>query len=309
LSQKICGLTFLNPVGLSAGADKNCEAPELFAALGFGFLEGVSFTYQPQEGNPKPRIFRLPEDSALINRLGFPTLGAEVLAPRIRAAHDYCQQRGVVFGVNIAKSKSVDLDDAVEDYLKSFRLVKDHIDYLTVNVSSPNTPGLRELQGERYLFGILSALQKENTGHLPLFLKIAPDLNNDELTSISDTCLSAGIQGIVATNSTVTRPPLRSSHQTETGGLSGAPLHARALEIVRTLYNRVGDRLTIIGVGGICSTENAINMIHAGASLVEIYTGLVYGGPSLIGRINRGICAYLDQTGAQSVSEIRGHAR
>ena len=297
---------FKNPVGLSAGADKNCEAPELFLALGFGFLESVSFAYQAQEGNPRPRMFRLAEDDALINRLGFPSDGAEALAQKVAKAAAYARSRGRVFAVNFAKSKSVPLEDALEDYLRSFRIMKSLVDYITINVSSPNTPGLRALQARSHLAEILEGVQKENTEKLPLLVKIAPDLELAQLDEIIQTCIDARVQGIVATNSTISRDAICSPLQGETGGLSGRPLFGRSLPIVKHIYRQAGGKLKVVGVGGIFSAADAIAMFRAGASLIEIYTALVYEGPGLVRTIKQGILTHLDKVGAKNISEIIG---
>lgn len=305
LSQERFGLTFKNPIGLSAGADKNCQACELFSSFGFGFLESVSFTYLPQEGNPRPRIFRIPESEALINRLGFPSLGAEALAPRIQNAKKYLESKKVVFGVNFAKSKSVPIEEAVEDYLRSFKLMRSLADYIVLNVSSPNTPGLRELQKRNHLEEIISALQDENITKIPLLVKIAPDLDLSQIDEVIQTCLDHNIQGIVATNSTITRDGI-TSHQNEAGGLSGRPLFLKSLKIVEHIRRQVSDKLCIIGVGGIFSAQDAISMFQAGASLIEIYTALVYEGPNLIYQIKKGILEYLEQHKIPNISGLIG---
>jgi dihydroorotate dehydrogenase len=309
LTQSCFGLQFKNPVGLAAGIDKNCEASELFTSLGFGFLESVACTYQAQPGNPTPRVFRIPEHNALINRMGFPSLGAEALAPRIEQARAYANSRGVIFGVNIGKSKSVEIENAVEDYLKSFRLLRSKVDFVTLNVSSPNTPRLRELQSRSHLAEIISAVQAENTTAIPILVKVAPDLELSHLDEIIDVCLEQGVRGIIATNTTVSRDGIPGPIRDEAGGLSGVPLFKLSVPFVRHIRQRVGNQLSIIGVGGISSAHDAITMFTAGADLIQIYTGLVYQGPRLVYEIKRGLLEYLDSVGAASITEIVGEER
>ena len=306
LQQKIFGLNFKNPVGLAAGSDKNCEAQEMMAAFGFGFLESVSFTFQAQDGNPRPRMFRFPADNAVINRLGFPTIGAEALVPKIIEAKRNVQKvSGAIFGVNFGKSKVVALEDAVNDYLNSFRLMKDIADYIVINVSSPNTPGLRTLQEGTRLNEILSSLQKENTKHIPLLVKVAPDLTFPELDEAIEAAVNNNLQGIVATNTTKSREGLSSTPNQE-GGMSGKPLFPKSIEFVRYIRKQLQGKLKIIGVGGISSAADAIEMFRSGADLIELYTGLIYQGPRVAYDIKCGLLKYMDQNDCKSISEVVG---
>jgi dihydroorotate dehydrogenase len=308
------GLTFSNPVGLAAGFDKNGIALESLAALGFGFIEAGTVTYQPQPGNKRPRLFRLPFDKALINRAGFNNDGAAAFAKRVKRSKLDC-----VLGVSIGKSKAVGLDDAVTDYLKSFDAVYPVADYVAVNVSSPNTPRLRELQQSQQLEELLRALQERNQklaeqpdgrGALPLLVKVSPDLNRDELESIVAVARRNRVAGLIATNTTTGRAPLKTPRQEVEacgeGGLSGAPLRRRSTEVVATLYNMTDDSLPLIGVGGIFTAEDAWEMISAGASLLQIYTGFIYEGPAIASKINDGLRRIISSKGFVSLDEAVG---
>jgi dihydroorotate dehydrogenase len=288
------GLEFPNPVGLAAGYDKDGRGIRGLACLGFGHLELGTVTPLPQPGNPRPRIFRLPEDAALINRMGFPNAGAEGLLRRLRRI----RHPGVVIGVNLGKGVSTPLEQAGEDYLGLLRSFYNHCDYLAVNVSSPNTVGLRRLQAREHLESLLRSLAAERrvlsqaTGRqVPLLVKLAPDLTEDELAEAAGAILDVGLEGIIATNTTLARPELRSRHRDETGGLSGQPLRRRSTEVIRHLARICGDRVTIVGAGGISGPEDAREKLDAGATLVQIYTGLVYRGPGLVREILQGLCA------------------
>ena len=300
LEREVFGLKFKNPVGLAAGFDKNAEVISEMANLGFGFVEVGTVTPLPQPGNPKPRMFRLPKDSALINRMGFNNLGVDVAAAKIAAyrKNASAKQKGVIIGGNIGKNKVTPNEDAVSDYIKCFDKLFDVVDYFVVNVSSPNTPGLRELQEKGPLLQILATLQQRNNKNgtsRPILLKIAPDLTNEQLDDIVEIVQTAGIAGVIATNTTISREGLLSPEKlkNETGGLSGKPLTSRSTEVITYLHKKSNDSFPIIGVGGIHSAEDAIEKLNAGASLVQLYTGFIYEGPGLIKRINKKILASL----------------
>ena len=282
------GLTFPHPLGLAAGFDKNALGIDALGALGFGHVEIGTVTALAQPGNPKPRLFRLPEDRAIVNRMGFNNDGATAVAARL--AKRRRKPGGLVLGVNIGKSKVVPDDDqaAVEaDYETSTRLLAPHADYLVVNVSSPNTPGLRNLQAVEKLAPLLAHVRRTadevTSAPLPLLVKIAPDLSDDDVLAVADMALDLGLAGIIATNTTISREGLRTpAAQVEAigaGGLSGAPLTARSTEVLRLLRGRVGPDLTLIGVGGISTPEQARERVAAGANLVQAYSALIYGGP------------------------------
>ncbi|WP_372733475.1 quinone-dependent dihydroorotate dehydrogenase [Nocardioides sp.] len=283
------GLRFPNALGLAAGFDKNAVGIDALAALGFGHVEIGTVTGQAQPGNPKPRLFRLPADRAVINRMGFNNDGAEIVAARLAARG---RRPGPVLGINIGKSKVVPEDQAVGDYEKSARLLAPHADYLVVNVSSPNTPGLRNLQSVEKLEPILLAVRAV-AGEVPLLVKIAPDLADDDVLEVADLATRIGLDGIVATNTTISRDGLVSPRaQIEAagdGGLSGRPLNARSLEVLRLLRGRVGEGLTLVGVGGITTAEDAQARLDAGADLLQGYTAFIYEGPGWPRRILRGI--------------------
>lgn len=296
LQRQVFGLTFKNPVGLAAGFDKNGELIEEMANLGFGFIEVGTVTPLPQPGNPKPRMFRLPPDGALINRMGFNNLGVDVLASRIAAYRKSpaAQKQRVIIGGNIGKNKNTPNEDALSDYIKCFDKLFDVVDYFVVNVSSPNTPGLRALQEKEPLMHILNSLQQRNQKNgisRPILLKIAPDLTNEQLDDIVEIVQQTGIAGVIATNTTISREGLQSLAKVvqEIGGLSGKPLASRSTEVIGYLSKKSGGSFPIIGVGGIHSEQDALDKLAAGASLVQLYTGFIYEGPGLIGRINKKI--------------------
>jgi len=308
------GLTFSNPVGLAAGFDKNGIALESLATLGFGFIEAGTVTCHPQPGNEKPRLFRLPLDRALINRAGFNNEGAKEFAKRVTNHKPDC-----VLGVSIGKSRVVDVENAVEDYLKSFELVHRVANYVAVNISSPNTPRLRELQHARQLDELLRALQKRNQeldaessgrGGLPILVKLSPDLSDDELKSIVEVVQRNNVAGLIATNTTTDRAGLQTPAATVKacgdGGLSGAPLRRRAAKVIANLYNLTGGSMPLVGVGGIFTAEDAWEMISAGASLVQIYTGLIYEGPTIARDINEGLRRIVSREGFVSFDEAVG---
>ena len=290
-------LNFPNPLGLAAGFDKDVEAIAGLALLGFGHVEAGTLTPQPQEGNPRPRVFRLPGDGALINRMGFPNGGVEAAVPRLRRAA--ARPRDYVLGVSLGKQKVTPLEEAAADYIAVMRSVHPFADYLAVNVSSPNTPGLRELQGGRYLDYLLAELTRENrvlaaAGGIPprpLWVKIAPDLEWAELDTLLDTLLAAGVDGIIVANTTLSRAGLTGKAQAETGGLSGRPLRDRTPGLVAHVRRQTDGALSIIGVGGVASAGDVRRLLDAGAAIVQLYSALVYGGPGLPGRILRDLAA------------------
>ena len=290
---KLFGLTFPNPVGLAAGMDKNAQFTQVMAALGFGFTEIGTVTHQAQPGNSKPRLFRYPKHNALINRMGFNNHGAEIIRNRLQAIPR--KNRRVPIGINIGKSKVVSLKDAFEDYLGSFRLLADQADYFTINVSSPNTPSLRELQEKERLEELLQRIQSANKERaqklgckmIPILLKIAPDLSYQQIDEIVEIVIEEKVSGLIATNTTIERP--KSLKDAETGGLSGTPLHQKSLEVVKYISRRTNQKLPIIGTGGIDDPTTAARFLDEGASLVQLYSGLVYRGPFVAKIIARGL--------------------
>ncbi len=304
------GRELASPLGLAAGLDKDGEACAPLAALGFGFVEVGTLTALPQPGNPRPRLFRLRRDRALVNRMGFNNHGAAAAARRLAQP----ARRPPVLGLNIGRSKLASDDQAVADYVTSAGLLAPCADYVVVNVSSPNTPGLRDLQAvERLrplLLAVREALDAASAGRrVPLLVKIAPDLADPDIDAIADLALGLGLDGIVAVNTTLARAGLRSApaqlERCGTGGLSGAPLAARALEVLRRLHARVGNRLTLVSVGGIESAEDAWERLSAGAALVQVYTALVYQGPGLPRAINAGLARRLREAGRGSLADLR----
>jgi dihydroorotate dehydrogenase len=296
LERDVFGLKFKNPVGLAAGFDKNGDTIAEMANLGFGFIEVGTVTPLPQPGNDKPRMFRLPADEALINRMGFNNLGVDVLASRIATYRKSAEaaKNPVIIGGNIGKNKNTPNEDAVSDYIKCFDRLFDVVDYFVVNVSSPNTPGLRALQEKEPLMNILNTLQQRNRKNdtsRPILLKIAPDLTDEQLNDIVDIVQQTGIAGVIATNTTISREGLTSPQNVvnETGGLSGKPLTKRSTEVIRYLSQKASGSFPIIGVGGIHSAADAVEKLKAGAALVQLYTGFVYEGPALVGRINNAL--------------------
>ena len=286
LEREVFGIKFLNPVGLAAGLDKNAELFSELSSLGFGFIEIGTVTPKPQPGNPPKRLFRLVEDEGIINRMGFNNEGVEAIVARLK------KNKNVIIGGNIGKNKWTENDKAHEDYLYCFEYLAPYVDYFVVNVSSPNTPNLRSLQEKEPLQKLLTLLQEAN-GKLPkskpILLKIAPDLTDEQLMDIIDIVEQTRIAGVIATNTTITREGLTSEKKAETGGLSGRPLTQRSTEVIRFLAEKSQHRFPIIGVGGIHTPEDALEKLRAGASLVQIFTGFIYEGPSLIKRINKAI--------------------
>lgn len=299
------GLKFRNPLGVAAGFDKNGLVVNQLASLGFGFVEVGTVTFRPQRGNDKPRLFRLPQDHALINRLGFNNDGAEKVAERLSRLDRKC-----VVGVNIGKNKDVPNEEAVENYLGSFELVHPVADFIAVNISSPNTPNLRELQRAESLDDLLGSLQQRNRelGLKPLLVKIAPDLSEAEIESAVEVCRKHEIAGMIATNTTISREGLKTQDVATigAGGLSGRPLAGRSTEVIRTIYRCSEGTMPIIGVGGIFNAADAYNKATAGACLLQAYTGFVYRGPSFAREINKGLARLLGKDGFSSWDEAVG---
>lgn len=295
LQRKLFGLTFENPVGLAAGFDKDGKHYKTMANLGFGFLELGTVTPKAQSGNPQPRLFRLPADEGLINRMGFNNDGMEALVERLK---EYGKPEGVIIGGNIGKNKVTPNEQAADDYVKCFEALFPYVDYFVVNVSSPNTPNLRDLQEKEPLSRLLQLLQDLNYAKpapKPLLLKIAPDLTDGQLDDILDIARETKLDGLIATNTTISREGLTTpSTKVEAigaGGLSGKPVKERATEVIRYLAQRSNGDFKIIGVGGIASAEDALEKLEAGADLIQIYSGLVYEGPGLVRRINQALAA------------------
>jgi dihydroorotate dehydrogenase len=309
LAQHLWGREFPNPIGIAAGFDKDALVPDALLRLGFGFVEIGTVTPLPQPGNPRPRVFRLNEDAALINRLGFNSGGLDRLVARL---HRRRGGAGIV-GVNLGKNR--DSTDAAADYVEGVRRTAALADYLVVNVSSPNTPGLRDLQARAVLEALLRQLlaaRAEAGANAPLLVKIAPDLSPEERQDIAAVALATGIDGIVVANTTVARPPgLRGRHAAEAGGLSGRPLFAPSTALLGDIYRLTQGRLKLVGVGGVASAEDAYAKIRAGASLVQLYTALVFAGPALLGDIKAGLARLLRRDGFASVADAVGadHAK
>ena len=305
LQVEVAGIAFPHPVGLAAGFDKDAEVPDAVLGLGFGFAEVGSITPLPQAGNPKPRLFRLVEDRGVINRMGFNNGGADAALKRLECRRG----RPGVVGINIGANK--DSADRITDYALMTRLMAPHASYLAVNISSPNTPGLRTLQDEGALVELLEAVIDARAdampqGGPPIFLKVAPDLEPGDIEAIARIAMDKRLGALIVSNTTVSRPPLRSHHAAESGGLSGAPLRALALERLRDFRNATAGELPLIGVGGIASAEHAWERIRAGASLVQLYSALVYEGPGLGARIVRGIERLMKRDGFTTIAEAIG---
>jgi len=313
LSQSVWGLTFPNPMGLAAGFDKDGMAAQAWSLMGFGYAELGTVTYHAQPGNPKPRLFRLPRDRAAINRMGFNNQGAAQLAERLQ---DYwhIQASTIPVGINLGKSKITPLDEAVDDYVQSFRLLKTLGDYFVVNVSSPNTPGLRSLQASASLGPILAALQAENQDRKPLLVKIAPDLEWEAIAEVLSLADNHHLSGIIATNTTIQRSGLKTERILQTGnrvteepgGLSGAPLRQRATDVIRFLHQKSAGQMPIIGVGGIFTARDAWEKINAGATLLQVYTGWIYGGPEMVRQVLSGLVKQLDHHQLGTIHEAIG---
>jgi len=301
LATRVAGLAFPNPIGMAAGFDKDGEVPDALLGLGFGFAEVGSITPLPQEGNPKPRLFRLAEDRAVINRMGFNNGGALAAIQRLEA------RRGTpgVVGINIGANK--DAADRVADYARMTVAMAPFASYLAVNISSPNTPGLRALQDESALTGLLDAvIAARGASGPPIFLKVAPDLEPGDIDAIARIALDKGLGALIVSNTTISRPPLRSRHAGETGGLSGAPLRDLAQQRLRDFRTATGGAIPLIGVGGIATAEHAWARIRAGASLVQLYSAMVYEGPGIARRIAKGLEALMRRDGFTSIAEAVG---
>jgi dihydroorotate dehydrogenase len=305
LRTRAFGLAFANPLGLAAGFDKDAEVMRAMLGMGFGFVEVGSLTPRPQRGNPKPRIFRWPEHEAVINRLGFNNHGFQ---PALARLHAFRQARAGIVGVNIGRNK--DSEDAVADYVAGVRTFAALADYLVINVSSPNTIGLRALQGRAALRALLEAVlaaRAAASAAPPLLVKIAPDLSEEECADIAAVALEIGLEGLIVGNTTVTRPADLPLHlREEAGGLSGQPLFPRATEVLRTMYRLTEGRVTLVGVGGVSSGAQAYAKIRAGASLVQLYTALIYRGPGLVAQIKRDLAALLRQDGFSDIAAAVG---
>ena len=312
LAQSLFGLDFPNPVGLAAGFDKDGIAAGMWQYLGFGFAELGTVTYHPQSGNPQPRLFRLPLDLAALNRMGFNNLGSAAMAMALeqRQAGDFTTP----IGINLGKSKITPLEDAATDYLGSFKRLKDLGDYFVINVSSPNTPNLRDLQAIEPLRIIFDTLQQENQGQKPILVKIAPDLAWADIAAVVELSQASQLAGIIATNTTIDRSKLTTEIiaatgkkvTEEAGGISGAPVRQKSTEVIRFIHQQTGGKLPIIGVGGIFTAEDAWEKITAGASLIQVYTGWTYNGPWMVDRILVGLLAKLEARGLKSISAAVG---
>ena len=313
LEQNLFGLNFPNPLGLAAGFDKDGVAANIWSSLGFGFAELGTVTFVAQPGNPRPRLFRLPLDQAALNRMGFNNSGAAAMAIRLTQQKQKLAW-SIPIGINLGKSKVTPLEAAGVDYLNSFRALKELGDYFVVNVSSPNTPGLRSLQDAAMLGSILDLLQQENNTQKPIFVKIAPDLSWEAINDIIVLAKTYQIAGIIATNTTISRDGLKTqiikqtgkSPQDEAGGISGAPVRDRSTEVIRFIWQQTQGQIPIIGVGGIFTAEDAWEKITAGASLIQVYTGWVYEGPMMVRRILEGLLLHLEKNQLNSITEAIG---
>jgi len=300
LAVRALGLSFPNPIGLSAGFDKDAIAPGASLKLGFGFVECGTVTPLAQPGNPRPRLFRLAQDRAVINRMGFNNEGMEEFAERVAARAG----RGIL-GINIGANK--DSIDRIADYVRGFTRLSPYADYVTVNISSPNTPGLRGLQDHGALQHLLEAVTRaRGAGKTPILVKLAPDIDEAAVECIAEIVLKSGIEGIVLTNTTIARDGLKSAAAIETGGLSGAPLFARSTAVLRQMRKHVGNRLVLVGVGGVSSGADAYAKIRSGATLVQLYTALVFHGPGLVAKIKRDLLSLLQRDGFSNVADAIG---
>ncbi len=316
LAVDLFGLRYANPIGLAAGFDKDAKWHHQLINLGFSHIEVGTLTGQPQPGNPKPRLFRLPKDKAIINRMGFNNGGSLAAAERLQEVNT--KSFPGILGINIGKTKVVELSDATSDYLVSFERLFPYADYFTINVSSPNTPGLRQLQNREPLIELINSISDRNrlladaanSQPRPVLLKVAPDLNEDQIRDIAEIANSTDLAGIIATNTTIEREPLVTPKNDVdaigAGGLSGGPLTCRSRQIVASLYELTGGSLPIIGVGGIMNGEDAWQMILAGASLVQVYTGFIYGGPSFIRDINQHLLKRIEENNLSSIGQAVG---
>jgi dihydroorotate dehydrogenase len=312
LEQSLFGLEFANPVGLAAGFDKDGIAAGIWQYLGFGFAELGTVTYHPQPGNPQPRLFRLPQDRAALNRMGFNNLGSAAMAAALEQRH--ASDFTIPIGINLGKSKVTPIEDAATDYLGSFRRLKELGDYFVINVSSPNTPNLRDLQAIEPLRIIFDTLQQENQGRKPILVKIAPDLAWEDIAAVVELSQTYQLAGIIATNTTIDRSQL-TTHLVaatgkkvteEAGGISGAPVRQKSTEVIRFIHQQTGGSLPIIGVGGIFTADDAWEKITAGASLIQVYTGWTYNGPWMVDRILTGLLAKIEARGLVSIADAVG---
>jgi dihydroorotate dehydrogenase len=310
LPVELFGLRFPNPVGLAAGMDKAAAAVPVWEKLGFGFCELGGVTWHKQSGNPRPRMFRAVEDEAIVNRMGFNNPGAEAVAKNLAEWKRLGRWPQHPVGINLGKSKITPLENAAGDYADSFRILRNHADFFVVNVSSPNTPGLRKLQDKPALDEILAAIREQNAGRKPILVKVSPNLSFDALDEILELAIPRNIAGVVATNTTRSRPhtndPVAGRIYARPGGLSGRPLRARSTEIIRHIFKQTNGKLPIIGVGGIFSADDAWEKIAAGASLVQVYTGLVFEGPGLAKNIVTGLREKLEMAGMKNLQEAVG---
>ncbi|MEM7727625.1 MAG: quinone-dependent dihydroorotate dehydrogenase [Cyanobacteria bacterium P01_A01_bin.45] len=313
LQQTLWGLDFNNPFGLAAGFDKDGTAAGIWSSFGFGFAELGAVTLHAQPGNPRPRMFRLPKDKAALNRMGANNLGAAVMADTLAQAWKR-QPRKIPIGINLCKSKIASLEDAAADYVGSFNYLQDVADYFVINVSSPNTPGLRSLQATEQLEPILADLQTVNTQYKPILIKIAPDLDWQDIKDILNLATNYNLSGVIATNTTIRRDILKTkvlketgnSIENEAGGISGLPVKERANEVIRFIYRETDGKLPIIGVGGIFNSSDAWEKIIAGASILQVYTGWVYEGPWMVKGVLSGLLAKLDEKGLDCISDAVG---
>nr|WP_233061634.1 quinone-dependent dihydroorotate dehydrogenase [Parvularcula mediterranea] len=302
LRTRIAGMDLPNPIGIAAGFDKNAEVPDALLAMGFGFAEVGAVTPRPQPGNPSPRVFRLREDDAVINRYGFNNDGLQTIGARLKAR---AGKPGVV-GINLGANK--DSEDRAGDYVTSLKALEHDVSFLTVNVSSPNTEGLRDLQGREALAGLLSRVIAARTTSKPVFVKVAPDLTDEDKADIAAAALESGVDGMIVSNTTLSRDGLKSSDAAEKGGLSGKPLFEMSTEVLRDFANELGGRLPLIGVGGITSAEDAFTKIKNGASAVQLYTALIYQGPGLVTRMLEELPQLLKAEGFKTIDDAVGAA-
>jgi dihydroorotate dehydrogenase len=300
LQTKLFGLTFPNPIGLAPGFDKNAEVPDAMLSQGFGFVEIGTVTPRPQIGNPKPRLFRLLEDQAVINRMGFNNDGQQAVLRRLEARRN----RGGIVGVNIGANK--DTADRIADYVSSIEIFRNVASYITVNISSPNTPGLRNMQAREELLKLLSALNAKRRTTLPMFLKIAPDLAEGDLQDVADVCAIEAVDAVIVSNTTISRPKLKSEHAAQMGGLSGKALFDLSTQQLALFHKMTDAKMPLIGVGGVSDVETAWAKICAGASLIQIYSALVYRGPNLVAEICDGFKLKLQRNGLTSISSAVG---
>lgn len=316
LQQTCFGCDFANPLGLSAGFDKDGQGAAVWPYFGFGFAELGTVTQHAQAGNPQPRLFRLVEDEAALNRMGFNNQGSQALADRLKTRSQLTERPmpTMPIGINLGKSKITELDDAAGDYRESFRRLRDLGQYFVINVSSPNTPGLRSLQSVEQLAPIFTALNEENIARKPILVKIAPDLTDEDILAVVDLARQSGLAGIIATNTTIRRDGLKTQvlQRTgnpiadEAGGISGAPVRSRSTEVIRLIYRHTNGEFPIVGVGGIFNADDAWEKITAGASLLQVYTGWIYEGPAMVRQILSGLVDRLDAAGLDTLDQAIG---